>query len=902
MFNVAPRYLSGVSVFLGDDITKRETSGELVVFIGQATKGPTSAVTLKSIDNLAPLYGTNNPLVKAAHQFWDGYADGGAGTPLQLVAMRVGGVAAKLVTSFGVEIETEDAYDNIEDQFFVYIDDASVDSFNVKVWDKDMLLVFDYLNVIDTSHVKVKVPDLKGTTGKLYGVDVDNDPLKEAVSLQEMKNLDLNAPGGYKFGVSVAPSALIGDTDIVLTDSNTQGAGFDAAADLFPNSGTIRIFGKIGAVTMEEYVDYSAYNAATNTLTLDSAVTVDFTGVAAADMSVTYVGSVLTSGDSQLNLTNRELYEMYRNSLLEVETWTPDYFVPGGAYFDTRNSFLAAKTATTVPTLAQATGPETGTTPLAMSFIEVEAAAAWGDSGYAKVDSGLNVDLGDGAADFAQYIRYSSITSVDDGPTDKDYRLNTSFDQFEVNADYVADSQVLYVSQKTGGPAVTELLPEGAFRILAAGQTKAGLYRIDTITDGVAKLTVYVPADIADPLTGGHVGGAAEFDASGTGALPLTADVFECAYMQFATNDTLVYGHWTETEQYEVGIGYVKETDQGDSYTFEWADNITPGYGLASFSFLFANFCNEATIGYNTPLTAMNMTPPNAFDRGTVVKWIGTKPVYKYVSGEPNAVESVSMSGTGLLGDAVMAGSKDYNRSYMNDAGNNKFVDPAFGLLMSTTNYVDGSEVRDTYGKVVDLGKFMCVGAALLTFKNGASGNPYTETCGIYSLGMLAGSPKSQGISFKKLGQNSSTSVEVIVNRKLYNDLVNLGFIVVTREKGLGWVINNDHSVARRDSGYRLLSTTRIVKTVIEDKRALLASFIGKPINTYHYEAAKTKLSDAFKNDVSKGLLNGYRFNLEASKAGQAIGKLFMRVVINPPLELVQVDIDTVIDRNIQGS
>jgi hypothetical protein len=40
LFKTAPRYLSGVSVFYGDDITKREYQGELVVFAAPATKGP----------------------------------------------------------------------------------------------------------------------------------------------------------------------------------------------------------------------------------------------------------------------------------------------------------------------------------------------------------------------------------------------------------------------------------------------------------------------------------------------------------------------------------------------------------------------------------------------------------------------------------------------------------------------------------------------------------------------------------------------------------------------------------------------------------------------------------------------------------------------------------------------
>jgi len=902
MFNVAPRYLSGISVFLGDDITEREVTGELVVLMGPATKGPSSAVTLRSIDSLVPLFGSNNPLAKAAHQFWDGYVDAGATNSLQLVAMRIGGIAATLANSFGVVIETEDAYNGIEDEYYVYICDVDAESFNVKVWDKDRLLVFDYLNAIDTRYVKVTVPDITGTTGKLYGTDIDNDPLNPGLTLAELTNKDQVAPGGLFYGTTGA-GPVPGASSIVLSDEHGSQDSFASFADLFPSTGKVRISGKIGAVKYEEFISYSEYDSETNTFTLSAETTVDFSGVAATDMRVEYIGSTLIKGDSELDLTDRQLYEKMRNMLLEVETWTPDYIVTGGGYFDAKGTYVSGKTAVTVPTTAQVAGPETADTALSLAFVEAEAAATWADSGTAKLDSGLELDLGDGngLTGVSQYIRYSGITTVDDGQSDTDYRLNVTFDQFEVSANYVGDSQVLYVKQKASGPAIDKLMPEGWFRISKAGQTLAGYYKLASVTDGVAKLAIHVPANQAAEISV-HVSGAAEFDADGDGALPIATDTFELCWMPFGTNDTYLHGYWTEIESYETGIGYVKETDQGDCYTFEWSDEPQIGYGLAHFGYLIANFCNEATIGYNTPLTGMNMTPPTAFDRASVIQWIGSKAAYKMVAGEPTAIEAVSASGTGLLGNAIMAGSERFNRTYLNDTANNKFVDPAYGLLMTNDGFVDGSETRDTYGNVVDLGKFMCVGAGLLTFVNAASGTPYTETCGLYSIGMLAGSPKEQGISFKQIGKNSGTTISVIVNRKLYNDLVNLGYIVITREKGLGWVINNDHSVARKDSGYRLISTTRIVKTVIEAKRQELVSFIGKPINTFYYEAAKTKMADSFKNDVSLGLLNGYNFNLEASKAGQAIGKLYLRVVLNPPLELTQVDIDTVIDRNVTTS
>ncbi len=233
----------------------------------------------------------------------------------------------------------------------------------------------------------------------------------------------------------------------------------------------------------------------------------------------------------------------------------------------------------------------------------------------------------------------------------------------------------------------------------------------------------------------------------------------------------------------------------------------------------------------------------NSYTRAGIVQWIGTYPSYINVPGQVDVYSGVLANGTGLLGDPVMAGSVNYNRSGLTDAQNGIYVDPGLGLLLTVEGFIDGSIARDNFGNLVDLGKYLVVGAGLLNFNNGASIATYIDACGIYALGMLAGKPQSEGLSFSKIGTVSNTSVGVVVHRKYYNDLAHKKFLVVTRERGLGWVINNADSAARTDSEYKLISTTRTIKYIVEAKRTLLATFIGKPLNTYAYQSAKTKLA-----------------------------------------------------------
>lgn len=843
-FKTAPRYLSGVSVFLGDDITKRDTDGELVFFIGQSVKGPNTAIDLKSIDNLVPIYGNDSPLVKAAYEFWDGFIDSKQQATLRPIALRVGGKPAVLSTSFGVTITTADAYNGIEDDYFVFIDDtADVDgsnSRNIKIWDKNKALVYNQVTGVDSEALIVE-GELTGATNKMYGDDLSANPQAAGTTIKQMRLLDQ-----VSFGSITVAAIEPGDTSITVVGDIQQ----------VPSEGTLALTS--GATTI--YTNYSIPSYAGQVINI--------TPIAEEMDTVTVkvVGATLTPGDSELNLTDRELYEKFRNALLDVETFTPDYLVPGGVTFDAKGSYL--KTTTLATTLS-------ANLTSANKYAYVAGAAQWPTTGVIDIPS-VNDELA--------YVSKAAQTLA--GTTV--YALEIEKPVFKLGA--LAASGASSIAVVVSGTDTLDKLQSKGYVQLGADAADKYRYTAVAISGNTATLT------LADALT--------EEFASDTAVAKLAG-----APLQGAT----VSITFTSNAQFDLGIGYVKETDEGDKFTFEWSDEkYVPvydsednligheTYNLAHFGYLLANFCQEASVGYNTPLCGMNTSvPANPYDRTSIVNWIGSFPTFKVRATGTDAIEAVTSTGTGLLGDAVLVGSQNYNRCYMSNPLDNKFVDPAYGLLLTEEGFIDGTEVKDSYGKVVDLGKFLCVGAGLLTFTNRAKNMSYVDTMGIYALGMLAGTPKNEGISFAKIGSRSNVAITSIVSRKLYNDLVNAGYIVPTREKGLGWVINNDNSAVRKDSGYFLISTTRTIKDVIERKRSILVNFIGKPMNRFYLEAAKTKIAESFGQDIQNGFLNGFNFTLDQVVASSAIGKLLLKVALNPALELVQVDIDAVIDRNV---
>jgi hypothetical protein len=874
MFKVAPRYLSGVSVFLGDDITRRESNGELVFFVGQATKGPRVPVVVNSVDSAVGVYGANNPLVKAMHQFWDGYLDSAQDVPVRLVGLRVGGAPAQLTTSFGVVIETADAYDGVENDYYVYIDNTQ-DVAAIKVWDKNKLPVYNSETGLDTNHVVVT-----GTLdelGGIFGKDIDNDPNDIPVTLKQLADLDVVAPNGVATKKAADGPFTPGDTSVVIGAVSVVPADLVEAADAFPSTGVIEVSAVVGAKTYKKLVPYTAFDgidtftiASTTFGAADPFVLVGGTAV----IAVKFLASVLQAGDSELNLTKQEKYEYFRSSLSEMEQYTPDYVIPAGVTVDEVD---------TVATLfSKNTSLISDITVDAASFT-VDAASTWPSTGTVTVDSGL-VDK-DGAS-ITQSIKYSAIAV-----NGADYDVTIAQPTLAANATAAADSLVLQVKDHgTNGFTIAS--------IPASGFLKSGsdyyYYSVDADLSDDTQKTLNVQywdevANTAQAGTGLAYGVETEIVAD--------ADVVFTNAIAEALAST-VSTTWTQDVELPLGIGYVKETESGGSIIFEWSPTGSEqeGYGLAHFGYLFAKFCNDATLGFNIPLCGINTSMPAATTRSGIVTWLGSFPAFKEVSG---GVEAVLANGTGLLGDAALVGSLAFNRSYMTDVAAGVFADPAYGFLLTDTGFINGAVLKDGYGNVVDLGKFLCAGAGVLTFRHGASSVAYNDTCGVYAIGMLSGTPKNEGISFGRIGTGSNVTVGVIISRKYYNDLAKAGYIVITREKGIGWVVNNDPSCAREDSGYYLISTTRTIKAVVESKRSILVGFIGKSLNRYTFEAARTKLADSFKKDVSTGYLKGYSFDLQVSEAAKAIGKLYLRCSLNPPLELTQVDIDTVIDRNV---
>ena len=870
MWTTAPRYLSGISIFYGDDITKRAITGDIAIIMGQAAKGTSTPLSLTTIDSLPAIYGTNSPLAKAAYEFWDGYSDSPQKKLVNLVTVRIGGINTVVTLPYGVTITSIDAYDGLEDDYTVFIDNTDAASFNVKIWNINGAKVYDIKNSVDANYFTVDT-SAKVATGTTYGTDLDNTPLAPVSTLTTLGNLINTAPSTFvgesaPFATAVKP---VGSDTTLTVDMSTVSAGL---LTTIPATGNLLVTVTSGALVKKVALSYTAIDISTPAaveFTLVGTFGKDLaSAVTASQVTVKKVPGTLVKGDSQLDLSAREKYELFTNALLEIEQYVPDYIVTGGVTFDETATYLKTDTEDTLTTtVLNATATTLG----------VAGAATWPKYGVISVHNGTHTDV----------RAYTDIAVNTDGT----YTLDIAPISFSLKAGIAASAitSIEVGPQKVAAANGTLFsIPTGWIPATGSVKVTDDLGAVHTIpysavtvdaTTGVATLTVNVTSTYVASI-------------SNLVTLVPSSNTYDAGVSMCSTQ-------WAQVTKYEIGIGYVKQTDNGGTYSFQWSDIPAADYNLAHFGYLIANFCNNAALGYNTPLASMNVGLPTAFDRKSIVSWMGDFPTYNWSAGVNSNVVSVGGAGQGLLGNAVLAGSPAYNRSALGEPSNGKYADPAFGMLLTTNGFIDGPTMKDSYGNVIDLGKFMCVGAGLTTFTNGASTSSYIDACGHYALGVLAGKPDGDGLSFSPVGGASNVSVGVIVHRNYYNNLAQLGYLVLSREKGIGWVINNANSAARKDSAYLLISTTKTLKAVMEGKRAVLSGFIGKPLNTYYYEAARTKLAASFATDVKNGLLNSFNFNLQVEDAGKAIGKLYLGVSVNPPFELTEVVLDAVIDRSI---
>lgn len=323
-----------------------------------------------------------------------------------------------------------------------------------------------------------------------------------------------------------------------------------------------------------------------------------------------------------------------------------------------------------------------------------------------------------------------------------------------------------------------------------------------------------------------------------------------------SADDILLYFY---SEEYE-GEWYfwwreVKASGNPDIYPSGYAttspsgvDLTTTAFNEVNFAYQLANFCYTMSGNSRECHGVIGVKPPASIALRDISNWIGKLPTYTTGTDGSVTIAGSGQNGTGLLGNKFMAGKYGFRAGV------------AFGGFIATdTGFVDGTELEDRGGSLIDIGQYISVCSRWVTLFNAfdSTGLGYITTMAPTYAGLVASlDPKSAPTN--KTLPNSRLPYRVNNTKEDY--LVGLRY-VGCRQIGGTVVVSDAPTAARPDSDYRRLTTHRIVKVVVDAVREEANPFIGFVAGAIEIASLESAISRRLKSLVMPG---GYLERFEA--------------------------------------
>lgn len=320
-----------------------------------------------------------------------------------------------------------------------------------------------------------------------------------------------------------------------------------------------------------------------------------------------------------------------------------------------------------------------------------------------------------------------------------------------------------------------------------------------------------------------------------------------------------------------VGSASASENIDGTSLTSSDFHEVNFGYQLARF--LFEKSTNDVDA---TGVIGVN--PPASKGLADIATWLGTEPTYTVDTATGLLyIANSSDDGDGLLGNKFMAGQANYRAGEYGG-----------GMIATDTEFMDGEELIDDNDYPIDLGKFISICADTLYLYNDYIPSGYRST---YA--------PSYGGYYSVLPPNSAPTNKIAGAVRLYYkigirklDLLSKHGYVCLRNKPQGVVIADSPTASLPASDYKRLSTTRIVKDVIDAVRIALDPFIGEGTTDSSKGAMHTAVDNVLLRAKQAEYLNAYReFEIYQTPDMRVQGKAEVNLVLVPAFELREITV-----------
>jgi len=340
-------------------------------------------------------------------------------------------------------------------------------------------------------------------------------------------------------------------------------------------------------------------------------------------------------------------------------------------------------------------------------------------------------------------------------------------------------------------------------------------------------------------------------------------------------------------------LTYLKRTEGDEGFVYEWSDVkflyspaipgpattdpllaqiddngrpiIEEAYNEVDFAHRLATWAYTNSTTSDFIHATIGAVPPKSTSTLAVKRWLGSLPT-KDIYG------TIVENGSGLKGNRFMAGT----------------TERVAGFYATDSGYPDGTILTDSFGSVVDIGKYLsiatlpCYLASDLISGRTAPLNPPRSFAGSYA-GLITQVTPGDSTTNKVFNQVVPL---FSVKDSVANTLSSLGYVVLT-EKQKGVTVYSGDLATSDASDFDYISTALAISYVLKSLEAVIDPYLGRGLDLPLAAALNNSVDTALKSAAGLGIINGYDFVI--SRVGA--NNLAINLKITPKEELRAVSV-----------
>jgi len=321
-------------------------------------------------------------------------------------------------------------------------------------------------------------------------------------------------------------------------------------------------------------------------------------------------------------------------------------------------------------------------------------------------------------------------------------------------------------------------------------------------------------------------------------------------------------------------IGSSSSTTKIDGTTLTTADfhEVNFGYQLSRFLYDYSEEIVDAT-------GVIGVLPPDSNSLRDRARWLGQDPTWTLNTNTGEYyIAAPSANGTGLLGNKFMVGRFDHRSGAFGG-----------GMILTDTQFMDGTEQVDDNSIAVDLGKYISVVSETAFLRNNWYPAGYRASIASSYAGFYIGLPPSSAPTNKNI---SGSSIIYKMAMGAYDSLTGAGYVSLRNRPLGGTVVTDAPTATLPNSDWRRLSTVRIVKEVVDRIRSGLDPFIGEGTGASVRASMESVVGEILLQAKRDGYLQDYKeFSIIQTPQQEVLGVVEVNLTLIPAFEIRQINL-----------